>query len=242
MNLPLRLEKIAEAVPVSACAADIGCDHAYVSIALIEKGKASHVIACDVRPGPLEAAERNIRAAGMSGKIETRLGDGLAPVRTGEADTVIIAGMGGELMRRILNGRLGDFREFVLSPQSDLAMFRHFLTGQHMDITAETMVEDGGKYYVIMNVKRECICGGAPDAAADTAAAVTAAGSAVGIHAEYEYIYGWRLLEQKSPVFLRFLRKEKNRLEGILSITDKDTVRREYAYLKEAMDRTGEKE
>lgn len=118
MKLPKRLEQIVAMVPPCRTAADIGCDHAYVSIALRERGKAERVLACDVRPGPLEQAKANISRAGLADSIETRLGDGLQPVQTGEAETVILAGMGGELMLRILEGREADFPAsfFLLSP------------------------------------------------------------------------------------------------------------------------------
>ena len=101
MKLPERLETIISMVPKCDTAADIGCDHAYVSIALVERGIAKRAIACDINAGPLKHAEENIRTAGVEEKIETRLCDGLSGVKAGEADTVIIAGMGDLRIFRI---------------------------------------------------------------------------------------------------------------------------------------------
>ena len=82
--------------------ADVGCDHAYVSIALVARRIARKVIAMDVRKGPLAIAADNINEAGLTERIELRLGDGLAMLRRDEADAIVIAGMGGLLTKRIL--------------------------------------------------------------------------------------------------------------------------------------------
>ena len=90
----------ADMVSTGGVVADIGCDHGYLSIYLLESGKKDRAIAMDVRPGPLSSAEENIRLAGLSDSIELRLSDGLEKLSIGEADTVVIAGMGGPLMER----------------------------------------------------------------------------------------------------------------------------------------------
>ena len=133
-QLPKRLETIIERMPDSGCLADIGCDHAYVAIEAVRRGRAARALACDVRKGPLQQAAEHILCAGLAGKIETRLSDGLEKVAPGEADTVVVAGMGGPLMERILQGRLGDFAHFVLSPQSEIPHFRRFLLAEGMQI------------------------------------------------------------------------------------------------------------
>ena len=92
-------------VPEKKCIADIGCDHAYVSIALMERGLADKVIAMDVRKGPLEIAAKNVAEYGMENNIELRLSDGMERLKPGEADAIIIAGMGGLLMCSILEIR-----------------------------------------------------------------------------------------------------------------------------------------
>ncbi len=221
MKLPKRLEQIVEMVPPCRTAADIGCDHAYVSIALRERGKAARVLACDVRPGPLEQAKANISRAGLADSIETRLGDGLQPVQNGEAETVILAGMGGELMLRILEGREADFSRFILSPQSDIAHVREKLLQKGLQWTDEVMLRDEGKYYVVMSLRQ----GGS-----GLSGALEALGEsrAAALPERILYTYGWLLLSRRDPVLLDFLQREKQRYEGILEKTEQAEIRQAY--------------
>ena len=219
-QLPKRLETIIERMPDSGCLADIGCDHAYVAIEAVRRGRAARALACDVRKGPLQQAAEHILCAGLAGKIETRLSDGLEKVAPGEADTVVVAGMGGPLMERILQGRLGDFAHFVLSPQSEIPHFRRFLLAEGMQIDEETMLIDEGKYYVILNVSQRA------DAASSDSMYVT----------EEDFLYGGRLLRRLDPVLKSFLEKEKTRYEGILRQTDSLEVRTAYQHCINALE------
>ena len=111
-------------------AADVGCDHGYVSIYLIRQQIAEHVIAMDVREGPLARARQNVEREGLTAYIQTRLSDGLKELSGGEAETVICAGMGGRLIVRILSEggiREKGIRQLVLQPQSEIAFVRHAL-------------------------------------------------------------------------------------------------------------------
>ena len=219
-QLPKRLETIIERMPDSGCLADVGCDHAYVAIEAVRRGRAARALACDVRKGPLQQAAEHILCAGLAGKIETRLSDGLEKVAPGEADTVVVAGMGGPLMERILQGRLGDFAHFVLSPQSEIPHFRRFLLAEGMQIDEETMLIDEGKYYVILNVSQRA------DAASSDSMYVT----------EEDFLYGGRLLRRLDPVLKSFLEKEKTRYEGILRQTDSREVRTAYQHCMNALE------
>ncbi len=219
-QLPKRLETIIERMPDSGCLADIGCDHAYVAIEAVRRGRAARALACDVRKGPLQQAAEHILCAGLAGKIETRLSDGLEQVAPGEADTVVVAGMGGPLMERILQGRLRDFAHFVLSPQSEIPHFRHFLLTEGMQIDEETMLIDEGKYYVILNVSKRA------DATSSDSMYVT----------EEDFLYGGRLLRRLDPVLKSFLEKEKTRYEGILRQTDSLEVRTAYQHCMNALE------
>lgn len=219
-QLPKRLETIIERMPDSGCLADIGCDHAYVAIEAVRRGRAARALACDVRKGPLQQAAEHILCAGLAGKIETRLSDGLEKVAPGEADTVVVAGMGGPLMERILQGRLEDFAYFVLSPQSEIPHFRRFLLAEGMQIDEETMLIDEGKYYVILNVSQRA------DAASSDSMYVT----------EEDFLYGGRLLRRLDPVLKSFLEKEKTRYEGILRQTDSLEVRTAYQHCINALE------
>ena len=219
-QLPKRLETIIERMPDSGCLADVGCDHAYVAIEAVRRGRAARALACDVRKGPLQQAAEHILCAGLAGKIETRLSDGLEKVVPGEADTVVVAGMGGPLMERILQGRLGDFAHFVLSPQSEIPHFRRFLLAEGMQIDEETMLIDEGKYYVILNVSQRA------DAAFSDSMYVT----------EEDFLYGGCLLRRLDPVLKSFLEKEKTRYEGILRQTDSREVRTAYQHCMNALE------
>lgn len=219
-QLPKRLETIIERMPDSGCLADIGCDHAYVAIEAVRRGRAARALACDVRKGPLQQAAEHILCAGLAGKIETRLSDGLEQVAPGEADTVVVAGMGGPLMERILQGRLGDFAHFVLSPQSEIPHFRRFLLAEGMQIDEETMLIDEGKYYVILNVSKRA------DAASSDSMYVT----------EEDFLFGGRLLRRLDPVLKSFLEKEKTRYEGILRQTDSLEVCTAYQHCMNALE------
>lgn len=154
--LSKRLKTLANMVPAGYRVADVGCDHGFLDIYLIQSGRASGAIAMDVRKGPLSAAERHIREAGLEKLIETRLSDGLRQYRAGEAEVLVCAGMGGPLMQRILSEdpeKTGSFREMVLQPQSELREFRVFLRKAGYTVEAEEIVFEDGKYYFPMRVR-----------------------------------------------------------------------------------------
>ena len=134
---------------------DVGCDHGWISIYLVQQGISPHVLAMDVRQGPLSRAQEHIRQQGLEAYIETRLSDGVTALEIGEADTMICAGMGGRLMQRILEeGRekLTAMRELILQPQSEIAAFRVYLRRAGYVTVAEDMVYEDGKYYPMMKV------------------------------------------------------------------------------------------
>lgn len=140
----------ASMVTTGSRVADIGCDHAHTGIWLIQNGIASKVIAMDVRKGPLEKARENLKLYGLEGTIETRLSDGLEKLNEGEADTVIIAGMGGTLTVEILKKgleKIAAARELILQPQSDIGMVRRFLRENGFSIIQEKMCKEDGKFY-----------------------------------------------------------------------------------------------
>lgn len=150
MQLSQRLSSVASMVTAGNCLADVGTDHGYVPIYLYERKIIPHAIAMDVNRGPLERAKLHIAESGMSEAIETRLSDGLAALRAGEADTVLIAGMGGPLMIRILSSFpevTASLKELVLQPQSEIESVRVWLYEQGYEIVEEHMVFEEGKYY-----------------------------------------------------------------------------------------------
>ena len=121
MELSKRLEAVAAFVTAGYTLADIGTDHAYIPIELVRTGHIPQAIAMDVNRGPLERAEENIREHGLSGRISTRLSDGFSAMEPGEADSAVIAGMGGGLTIRILKDGecvVNTLKECILQPQS----------------------------------------------------------------------------------------------------------------------------
>lgn len=155
MILSKRLSAIAGMVTKGKRAADVGCDHGYVPIWLVENGISPSAQALDVKAGPLERAKEHIRQHGLEDRIITKQSNGLEKYEPGEADSLIIAGMGGALMSRILKEnetKAKSFCELILSPQSDFREFRRFLIDSGYKIIYERMVEEDGKYYFILFV------------------------------------------------------------------------------------------
>ncbi len=193
--------------------ADIGCDHAYTSIYLVEQGIAPQMVAMDVNAGPLARAKENVEKFGMTDRITLRLSDGLAKLLPGEVDTILIAGMGGPLMERILSAypeTVASVKELVLQPQSELAEFRRFLHRTGFRITAEDMLYEDGKYYTILRAEH-----GEEEP-----------------WTEDEYLYGKRLTDAAYPVLRAFLAEERRKAEEVLAGleqagTEKATRRKE---------------
>ena len=154
INISERLKCVASLVNKGARVADIGTDHAYLPIYLVQNGISNKVYACDVRKEPLRRAKLHIDEYGLSDKITTKLCDGLKGINKGDVDTVTICGMGGRLMKNILKAgidKLGDNTQLVLSAQSELRDFRKYLLETGIDIKSEHMLLEDGKYYFIFD-------------------------------------------------------------------------------------------
>lgn len=198
MRLSKRLETIIGMVSQWAShrgeeiiAADVGTDHGFVPAALVERGIAKRALAMDVGRGPLLRAQEHVRKRGLEDRIELRLSDGLTLLSPGEADVVILSGMGGELILRIL--RQGEHvrdsvKCWILSPQSELFLFRQGLGELGLAIRDEVMVKEDGKYYVVMAAEK-------------------------GRMGEKECLrYGEALIRKKDPVLREFLEQERKQL------------------------------
>ena len=216
LKLSERLETIASMVEKDARLADIGTDHAFVPAALLERGLIRYAYACDIGRGPLERAEEHLRAFGLLDRAETRLSDGLEKIAPGEADTVLIAGLGGDLMIRILSraaeirddaGRTlkETVRQWVLSPHTGWKEVRAWLRANACRITDERMVFEEGKYYIVISAVngdgdapyREDACG--------------------GFRAETKEYFGPVLLSRRDPVLKLYLLKEERKTELLLA-------------------------
>lgn len=191
MDISKRLQAVAGLVSHSVIA-DIGTDHGYVPIFLHKKGKIKKAFACDVRKGPLEKAKENILLYKAQEHIETRLGSGLIPMTPGEAETAIIAGMGGMLTVRILKDSpavVASLKELILAPQHDVDAVRRYLHTIGFCIETELMLKEDGKYYHIMR----CVPGEEE------------------YTREIEYLYGKLLLLQKDLLLKELLTVEERK-------------------------------
>lgn len=153
--LSKRLQVIFDLVADEANVADIGTDHAYLPIALSLSKKAKRVIACDIKEKPLLKAKENIEKSGAY-SVETRLGDGISPILKGEVDTVIIAGMGGDVITRILSDCTwikDKSLHILLQPMTSAELLRSFLNQNLFVIEKEVPVFDSQKVYTVMSVK-----------------------------------------------------------------------------------------
>ena len=158
IKLSKRLEALSRLCTAGSVAADVGCDHGYLSIRLVQEGIFERMLAMDLREGPLAAAKAHVAEAGLADRVECRLSDGLRAMRLGEADSMICAGMGGPLMQRILEqdiDKVRGMRQLVLQPQSDMAQFRRWLRENGFVIIAEDIVFEDGKYYPMMKAVPE---------------------------------------------------------------------------------------
>lgn len=155
MKLTPRLQAIADFVQMNSIAADIGTDHGYIPVYLVREKDCSKVIATDVNPGPLDNANGYIEKCGLKDKIEARLGNGLKPIKPGEVDTAIIAGMGGHLIIDILNDNLEITRsidKLILQPMVASEELRRFLYENDMRIENEKLAKEKDKMYEIFTV------------------------------------------------------------------------------------------
>lgn len=156
MLLTERLKKIADCINCDTLA-DIGTDHGYIPIYCAENGRCRRGIACDINAGPLRAATENIAAHGLTDKIETRLSDGLDALAPMEADTIVVAGMGGFLIRDIIargSSRIGDDTLLVLQPMVAAAELREFLCDNGFFIEQEYLAREDCKFYNIICARR----------------------------------------------------------------------------------------
>jgi tRNA (adenine22-N1)-methyltransferase len=159
MRLSPRLKAIAGMVPDGSAVADIGTDHGYIPVFLIESGKAKWAVASDINSGPLEKAREVIRQHRLEGRIDTRLGDGLDVLKRGEADTIVLAGMGGMLIRDVLQAGemvLEGITRLVLQPMNAQDVVRKWLTDNGYAIVDETLAREKDRIYQIIAAEPGC--------------------------------------------------------------------------------------
>ncbi|CUX49774.1 tRNA (adenine(22)-N(1))-methyltransferase [Clostridium sp. C105KSO13] len=195
MELTRRMQAVANLVSSGYKMADIGTDHAYIPIYLMEQGKISLAVAMDIHEGPLKRAEEHILENALLDRIEIRLSDGFEKLTPSEVDSAVIAGMGGALIMRILTKNRNvtmSLKECILQPQSEIAKVRAFLLQEGFLFIDEDMVLDEGKFYPVMKVQP-------PGEKIQNTVVWT----------KTEIQYGKCLLEKRHPVLKKYLEKEK---------------------------------
>ncbi|MEA4971669.1 MAG: class I SAM-dependent methyltransferase [Candidatus Metalachnospira sp.] len=211
MEISERLKTVASFVRDSRSIADIGTDHGYIPIYLYKEGIIDRAIACDINRDPIKRAENNINMYHLGNVIETRLGNGLNPIKAGETDGIVIAGIGGMLMIDILRtfpDKLEAAKEIILQPQSDIESVRKFLHLRDFKIDDEQMLYEDGIYYTVIR--------------------------AVSGNEEYEnrkdYIFGKINIDKKSSVLKDYLyetiRKNDNIAQSLKKADTENSAKR----------------
>ncbi|MCL2718157.1 MAG: class I SAM-dependent methyltransferase [Lachnospiraceae bacterium] len=202
MILSKRLQTIADMVTKGHCICDIGCDHAHIAIYLVGQGIAPRAVAMDIHTGPLERARGHIVAHGLADKIETRLSDGFVSLRAGEAETVIIAGMGGRLMQAILTdgaAKIAGIKELILGPQSEIPAFRRFLRMNGFHTEHEDLILEGDIFYPIIKAAPSRLKSEELNTIDINETEATTIADC----------YGHIPLKQRNPALLKYLRREQ---------------------------------
>ena len=152
-----RLELVASFVPQGAVLLDVGSDHAYLPIDLVERGRIEGAIAGEVVDGPYQSALKNVEAHGLKEKIQVRLANGLAAFEEeDQVSAITIAGMGGRLIATILEeglGKLANVERLILQPNNREDDLRIWLQDHDFQIVAESILEEAGKFYEILVVE-----------------------------------------------------------------------------------------
>ena len=156
MELSIRLKAIVSMMEECDSVVDVGTDHGYVPIYLVKNGTVKSAIASDINRGPVEKARDNVASNNAYEQISCRLGSGLSTVKKGEVQVAIIAGMGGNLIRDILEADLDIVKQLkyvILQPVQNAEVLRKYLFNTGYDILNEEICNDDGKFYEIIKVK-----------------------------------------------------------------------------------------
>lgn len=204
MSIPARLECLVRWVPPGTAVADVGSGHGLLPIYLVQKGIARRAVATENRPGPWVAVRRAVEEAGLTHLIEVRLGDGLQALRPGEEEVIILAGLGGGTMARILSVSRAvaeAAHRLILQPVDAPERVRSWLLAAGWDLVSEELVCQRGRVYdALLTVPRRerVLEGGAPALAEEVEALVREGFSRAVVLAA-----GPLLLRQRHPLLHR---------------------------------------
>ena len=206
MKLSKRLKAVAKLVGQGDAVCDVGTDHGYIPIYLLRSGVKKRALAMDINEGPLLRAREHVIENGLEGYIDMRLSDGLSALGEGEADSVVIAGMGGNLMIRILENdfsKLEAVKELILQPQSDVERVRRYVRNHGFVIDEQDMVEEDGKFYMMFRCVHRKDGGVCFEECEDN-----------GRQRAYDR-YGEHLMKRNDPVLRKYLKKEERQIQKI---------------------------
>jgi Predicted SAM-dependent methyltransferase len=156
MELSNRLKHIAEMVDNCDTVIDVGTDHGYIPIYLVKNLKCKKAIASDVNIGPINKVKFNVMAENLDDRIDCRHGSGLKVIKPEEVQCAVIAGMGGNLIRDIIEDSINVFKSLsyaILQPVQNPEVLRKYIVGKGFSIIDEDLCEEDGKYYEIIKVK-----------------------------------------------------------------------------------------
>ncbi|MBT9173381.1 MAG: tRNA (adenine(22)-N(1))-methyltransferase [Syntrophomonadaceae bacterium] len=197
MKLTPRLAALAELVPAGSVVADIGTDHAYLPVYLVQERSCRRVVASDISPGPLAQARETVTAFNCLHKIDLRLGEGLQVLHADDGiDTVVIAGLGGRKIAALLDegrDKLQWVSRLLLQPAQDAAALRLYLAGHGFALLQEALVLEGRRLYEII------LAGPGREEETDP----------------FRLAVGPRLLEGRPPLLPRLLREKMRRLKSV---------------------------
>lgn len=202
MKLSKRIARIASFIPRGSVVADIGTDHALLPIYLVKEGICPRVFACDFYPGPLETAKDNVLLFGLGGQIEVRQGNGLQALDPGEADVIVIAGMGGAKIRELMSAApavLTSAKRLILQPQGGAVVVRKWLVNNNWLLLDEDLVLENDRFYEII------------------VAELLPEGKDLTV-SENEFLFeiGPLLLEKRHPLLVPFLQEKVKNAEIVL--------------------------
>lgn len=157
MNIGARLEAVGSLVLPNSILADIGTDHAYLPVYLLQEGRITSAIAGDIAQGPCKAAENTVAMYNMKAKVQVRLGSGLSVLKPNEVNCISIAGMGGSTMVEILSADLELAKaadRLILQPQTGAAGLRKWLLANGWEMIDEELVWENKRLYEIIAVEK----------------------------------------------------------------------------------------
>lgn len=226
MELSNRLLEIVKFVPKNSSVADIGTDHGYIPVHLVQNHISKKVVASDISPGSLDKTIEYVNHLNLNDKISPKLGDGLDVLEPNEVDTLIIAGMGGILISKILenNKEISETIEnFIFQPMVASNELRQYLVNNGYSIVDESLAKEGRKFYEIIFVKR---------------------GQST-IQKDIYYEIGQKLVENKHPLLKEFIEHKKAEINEIISKlgnNDSNNTKSRYEELKQTLEKYKEVE